>query len=682
MNARKLAIDPLWQCLCPSWTATPLRYPNRVLAPRKRPALQCANLPTPVRTISRANKIRIIQAHGGHVGETQQVLNPLYNGPLPPPQPRNPLRPSKPISGTGRPKGLPPVNAPINFREEETVALYNYMRGAAIDGKYNLCRTLVEMLVKERGEKPNMQLYNTLILSNISPGQGAAWRVIDLLAEMEQDGLQPDVGTCHAVLKVSSVHVDHLLRADILDYMSQRWFQLTEDGAHDVAAGLFREGLFEQALQRLDLMRQEGMHVRPWLLDMAGYILCEANEIGEALRLMRWRVETNEPNLSRALWMFFLDKASGMRHHAATSLAWSSQVNNEFINPSNGICINVLSTAAQAADAEMATEVFDKLSKRGAKYEPIHYELLINTYLAATPPDIKRALTILTVMPLEKLQPSAIETRALFQHLQDSPELVLEAQDTLRQLHEEGRKIPIAALNLLVECYVYQKNLKAALNLYKQIHTFVPLAEGAKKTFANIETFNLLLRGCHQAAPPEDHQASFLVSELLALRITPTALTFDRLIISFVNAAAYLRSEAASIEDTIERDKREAKATELIEWSVRHLEDMQDLNWLPRYGTLRVLSVALAGRGDVRCWDVLQAGEDHAARVDGWPEKGKLVRREVEEVFHRHAGKDVGEDLALSMAAETAGGADGNTARLDSLGMSGRENAVMASQHM
>ena len=569
---------------------------------------------------------------------------------------------------------------PIDYRTEDTVALYNYMRGAAIDGQYHLCRFIAEILVQERGEKPNLQLYSTLILANIAAGEGAAWRVIDLLAEMEQDGLKPDTGTCHAVLKVCAVHVDHLLRMDVLEYMSRRWFQLTEDGAHDVAAGLFREGLFEQALWRLDWMKQQNMRVRPWLLDVAVYTLCEANEIGDALRLMRGRVDSNEPNISRALWMFFLDRASDMRHHTATALAWSSQVNTQYINPASGICLNVLSTASQAADAEMATEVFDKLSKRGSAFQPIHYELLIKTYLSTDPPDVKRAFTILTIMALEKNEPSIIETRPIFNHLQDKPDLVSQAQDDLRQLHSQGRQIPIAALNLLIECYIHQNNLPAALNLYKQIHTFVPLAQGAKKTFANIETFNLLLKGCRIADPPEERQASFLVAELLALRIVPTPLTFDRLITTFITAAETKLAKAASIEDTDERAKHEAKGVELLEWSFRHFEDMQTMNWMPRFGTIRMLGLALASKSDLRCWDILQAAEDHKDEVDGWSEKGKFVRREVEETLDPAGVIDTIHNPAPKMDVEKESVANGNTPWLDSMGTRDQVGAVAANQ--
>lgn len=652
MTATKLAIDPLWQVLCPSWTSIPARRASRILAPSRRPALQCLNGPLLVRQKSNA-EIRRYEMMSQDKGYKHAILNPLHSAPLPVVQPRK-TQPRK--SSRHRPK-LP--GEAIEYSQESTPSLYNHMRGAAIDGKVYLCRFISEMLVSERGEKPNLRLYNMLILSNIGVEQGAAWRVSELLDELEQDGLQPDIGTCHAVLKVLSVHVDHLLRTDVLDYMSRRWYQLSEDGAHDVAAGLLREGLFEEALQRLDSMWQEGMRIQPWLLDMAVYVLCEASEISEAHRIMHLRVDTTELNLSRSLWMFFLDKASEARHHAATSLAWSSQVNPSYINPSSGVCLNVLATAAQAADAVMATEVFTHLSKRGTTFQPIHYELLINTYLSAQPPDLKRALSILTIMTLEKVEPSTAETRSLYIYLRDKPAVLARALGHLHDLHEQGRRIPIAVLNLLIECYVEQANLAEALKIYKQIHTFVPITEGAKKSFANIDTFNLLLKGCRLVDPPDEHQASFLVSELLALRVKPTVLTYDRLILVFVTAGRRAVEQAQNIPDAETGAAQTARGQQLLDWAFRHFNDMRPLGWLPRFGTLEELAFALAKVADERCWDVLQAGEDSGDSVDGWVMKGGQARRRVEEAWAsaNGAAHDSREDVKEEAIDDENGGA-------------------------
>ncbi|KAK5175876.1 uncharacterized protein LTR77_001016 [Saxophila tyrrhenica] len=636
MNASRLAIDPLWQCICPSWTTSTSRAAARLVTRPRRPTFQCLQAPRSARRKTDAEIQRYQNIGASTPDRYVPVLNPIATSA--PERLTEEHHPRKQKSKTRKAEEQLSETS-IDWRNESTLAIYDHMRGIAIDGNVKLCRYLATILVRERREPPNIQLYNMLILSNVGHEDGMGFRVGELIADMEKDGIQPDSGTCHAGLKVLAVHPDHITRADILEYMTKNWIQLSEDGAHDVAAGLFREGLFEQALLRLDMMRADEMLISPWLLDMAVYILCEANEVQEAYRIMRQRVDSSEINISRSLWMFFLDKASENRHHPGTALAWKAQVEQHFINPASGICLNVLATSAQAADAEMATDVFTHLSKRSATFQPIHYELLISTYLATDPPDLPRALTILTIMALEKVEPTPSETRALFLYMRDKPHTPPEAITVFRELHRQGRKIPIAALNVIIESYVEQGNLADAMKLYKQIHTFAPLSGGAQKSFANIETFNLLLKGCRNAEPPDEQQASFLVSELLALRVPPTALTYDRLILLFMRAGLHHLRTAAETEPPDRSSKLRARGLELLEWSYRHFTEMRPLGWLPRFGTLENLSVALAGVGDWRCWDVLQVAEDEGEKINGWEEKGGAVRRNVEGAWAEAQGK-------------------------------------------
>lgn len=559
--------------------------------------------------------------------------------------------------------------------DEDTIYLYSQLRNLATQGRWHKCSTIAEFLVRARREEPNLQLYNALILSNIHAEDGAAWRVQDLLEEMKAEGLSPDVGTCHAVLKVLSVHLDHLLREDILEYMKKRWFQLSEDGWHHVTAALLREGLFEQALERLDMMRRQSMVIEPWLLDMAVFVLCDAEEVEEAYRIMRMRYDLGESTLRRGVWAYLLDKASAARHHEATTLVWMSQVNQGYLNPSSGICLNVLATAAQAGDAAMGTEVFTHLSKRGTAFLPIHYEQLITAYLSADPPDVHRAVSILTIMPLEKLEPTIAQTRSIYLYMRDKPWLVKEVLTTLRDLHDSGRKVSIAILNLLIECYVEQQNLPEAMKVYKLIHTFAPPGQSAQRSFANVETFNLLLKACRTADPPDEQQAQFLVSELLALRVVPTAMTYDRLILVFVQAARAALDRSNETPDegtdqtpTAQQTKDRATALQLLDWSFRHFVEMQPQGWMPRFGTLQLLAVQLAGVGDERCWDVLQAAEDKSASVEGFEHKGKYTRAEVEESW----AKAVVEGKVKSGMGMEEGVGVGSDVVLEGKGLMGR----------
>ncbi|KXL46733.1 hypothetical protein M433DRAFT_65294 [Acidomyces richmondensis BFW] len=570
---------------------------------------------------------------------------------------------------------------PEALSNETTPYLYTRLHTLALHAQVRPCRELAEYLIKERKEKPDVYLYTSLILSNISHREGAAWRVAEYLEEMREIGLQPDVGCCHAVLKVLAVHPDHLLRADVLEYMRTRWMSVSEEGQHDVVAGLFREGSFEQALTNLDEMKNRGARVQTWLLDMAVYVMCAAGEVDEAYHIMRQRYEAGEFELSRTAWYVLLDQGSSYRHHPSTALAWKSQVNTGYLNPSSGICLNVLTTASQAGDAALAVDVFTRLSKRGTNFQPIHYQLLMECYLNQPKADLKRALTTLSIMALQKIEPTMDETRALFLYLRSNPHLVPEAFSILHELHEHGRKVPIAALNLLIECYVDQRNLSEALKIYKLIHTFIPATEAWKKTFANIDTFNLLFKGCRSASPPDEAQASFLVSELLALRLKPTPLTYDRLILVFLAASKHAIETSLACPNSESSEAQRKKGVELMDWACRHFTDMRGISasashkseyartsvtsgWMPRFGTVEILATQLASLGDGRCWDVLQACEDCGEEgLEGWDAKGGHLRANVEKAWAKaRAGAPAEKvDREDSMSNERPNTAAGNS---------------------
>lgn len=629
MPTTQLAIDGLWQCLCPSFTPASLSRASR-FAQGKRPALRCLKVATPVQVRRRS------QARQDAASKNwDAVYDPTNNSPVRPYE-GSLLPPSKLPANTtllSRERRFKDNGESLDLGDQTTQYLYSRLRISAVHGNIQQVKRIVEYLIRERRERPNLHLYNALILCNIHP-TGSTWVVSELLEEMRVEGMQPDNAVCHAVLKVLSVHLDYLLRNDILEYMSIKWYQVSEDGQHDVVTGLLREGQFELALARLDKMRQDGMRVQQWLYDIAVYVLCEANEIDEALKIMQLRFSSGELNMPRTLWHALLDSASNTFHHAATSYVWTMQVNQGFLNPSSGTCLNVLTTAARAGDAPLATDVFDVLSKRSTVFQNIHYELLMAVHLASDAEgSLSRVLTILTIMADVKVEPTTADTRPIYMYLYDKPHLMAEALATLQELHKQGRRIPIAALNLLIECYVEQKNLHEALKIYKLIHTLAPPGEAARKSFANTETINHLLKGCRFLSPPSSQDALFLASEMNALRIPPTALTFDRLILVCVLAASQIEHESPAEEETVSV-RRAKRAQDLLDFACMYFNEMQQLlGAMPRGGTVGKLAAELAKKGDKRCWEVLQTAEDNAGKVEGWADAREKTRWGIEKAW-------------------------------------------------
>lgn len=115
-------------------------------------------------------------------------------------------------------------------------------------------------------------------------------------------------------IQVLSVHPDYLLQTEILNYMQSKWFNLTENGWHDVITMMLRDHQFEMVTEKLDRMRSLGIRIQPWLYDLAMYKLTDIGELDEVLRLLKQRIADGESNISAQLWYHLLDVGSRALH--------------------------------------------------------------------------------------------------------------------------------------------------------------------------------------------------------------------------------------------------------------------------------------------------------------------------------------------------------------------------------
>lgn len=105
-----------------------------------------------------------------------------------------------------------------------------------------------------------------------------------------------------------------MLRGSIIEEMRKRWLSLTDAGWHDIAAGLLREGLVEQALETMDDMRKARVGIQSWLYDMVTYMLCDILEIDEALSVMQDRLRGGDLKSSAGAWYYLFDTACAQLH--------------------------------------------------------------------------------------------------------------------------------------------------------------------------------------------------------------------------------------------------------------------------------------------------------------------------------------------------------------------------------
>lgn len=308
MPSARILNDGLWHCVCPLFDLA-------FLAKSHRPRRLKTNLPNGCKTSpSATSRSGLSTSAYAPNGQQRQSFNGDDGG--------------KSRFFTQRPV-LRRVDHGRKAPESTATQLYDKLRLASYRGNHREVESIVGVLVRDHHEQPNIRLYNAMILSNIDSVNGSAAKASRLFREMTLEGIIPESGTYHALLKVRAsigtlptissdwtlcqvlaIHPDYNLRSTILTELRQRWFTLTNDGWHDVITGLLKEKQLEIALDHLEQMQREDNQVKSWLYDMIVYTLCEVEEFEEAITLIKDRIAGGELRISANLWFSLLDTAS------------------------------------------------------------------------------------------------------------------------------------------------------------------------------------------------------------------------------------------------------------------------------------------------------------------------------------------------------------------------------------
>ncbi|KAI9883746.1 MAG: hypothetical protein M1823_004481 [Watsoniomyces obsoletus] len=397
-------------------------------------------------------------------------------------------------------------------------SLYERLYTVASNGQLEDVDELVRHLHHDRGHPLNGRMYGARILANINAHRGSAAKVATLLQEMKDEGIPPDTGTYHHILEVLAVHPDYLLRGQVLEEMRRNWIDVSPAGLHCVAAGLVRDGQLELALDAIENMRREGVDIAPWLHNLIVYSLLDREEFDEALRMIKSEHQIDDRSVSPNMWHRLLDLASRALHHQAVVYAWRHRVEKHHLIPSDGICLNVLDTASRHGDADLATDVFRLLASRGTILELQHYEALSEAYLVRD--DIETALTVHCIAEKAGIKLEEASASPVVKWVGKSPERLQRARNAVRELHYQGRAIPVATVNSLLHASI-SRGMNAVVELYNTLRELCPGGP-------NVETFNLLILGCIWSS--RLRLGLHWHSEMLAVKIEPNAETYNRLI--------------------------------------------------------------------------------------------------------------------------------------------------------
>lgn len=192
MPAARHVIAGLWSCLCPAWRPSQSRG-CRIFSSPQRATVKCSHLPW----------------HGTHIQQATTNAHPI---------PSLFSFTAYDVQGEHvhhNPKfDASELHDQSFIRKGSIQTAYGRLRQISTKGNGSQTRACVDIIVRERGDKPNIRLYNALLLANA--GQyGSVAEVVKILHEMTSQGVHPDSATYHAVLRVMNtipiLHRDMLM---------------------------------------------------------------------------------------------------------------------------------------------------------------------------------------------------------------------------------------------------------------------------------------------------------------------------------------------------------------------------------------------------------------------------------------------------------------------------------------
>lgn len=191
---------------------------------------------------------------------------------------------------------------------------------------------------------------------------------------------------------------------------------------------------------------------------------------------------------------------------------------------SEGLCLNVLSTAARNGHPALATSVFDALSTLEIPFCEYHFLPLIEAYVRCG--DIRQAFIVISVMRESCLSPpQTLHLSFLIKEIGKSAQNLDRAFFILQDIvQKEGKSIDIVAFNCLLSACIHLKDASRAISTYRDAASL--------KVQPNIETFNLLLHAAQLVGHID--LAMYILSDLKTAQITPNADTYARVILTYL----------------------------------------------------------------------------------------------------------------------------------------------------
>ncbi|KZT66398.1 hypothetical protein DAEQUDRAFT_675174 [Daedalea quercina L-15889] len=283
----------------------------------------------------------------------------------------------------------------------------------------------------------------------------------------------------------------------------------------------------ELALQALHQLNADGL---PPTLKTAQAVIKLAGFTGLprlALDLADAFEETSVRRLEHDAWVDCLIASAETLWEEGVMRTWDKVVHELNITPDEGLCIQVLHTAGRHGRSALALDAFRILGRIGVEWQEHHFAPVIEALCKEK--RIKDALATLDMMRDHDITPLLETALPISNAVATDTDTVDEAWGYLEALREEGKRVDVSAINVVIRAAIILGDLQRAVGTYK--------AAGSLGVEPNVDTYNLLFAGCIAAKHRE--LGDRLLTEMKGAGVRPDARTYERLIALCLTQANY-----------------------------------------------------------------------------------------------------------------------------------------------
>ena len=156
-----------------------------------------------------------------------------------------------------------------------------------------------------------------------------------------------------------------------------------------------------------------------------------------------------------------------------------------------------------------------------------HYAPVIEALCMAK--KLEEAVAVLEVMRSKDIPPTLETAKPIYEMIRVDDSALDSAWDILEHMHEQGRKVDIVGLNLIIHASTFLNDLQRAIGTYKALESF--------NVKPNTETYNLLFSACIKAQHRQ--LADRLLLEMQEAKIKPDAETYKSIILLCLTQKTY-----------------------------------------------------------------------------------------------------------------------------------------------